>query len=153
MSTYIESAIAGLGGIARTRELLALDIDWEWLRMGSNYGSLVKVRKGWWATTGSSPLVIEGRRAGGRLACVSALEHHGELATSEESWIVHIEVRRNASRIQSHRDPDSKTIVHWVGGPSGGDNAAVSTRAAFKQVQECRNLGARAIALDRVQHC
>ena len=151
--TRLEQVIAGLGGIAPTWALLAEGFDPELLAIGSRYGYLVKVRKGWWATMDTPPLVIEARKGGGRLTCVSALEHYGILELSAASSDVHVYVRHGSSRLRSTRDLDVTTVVHWARARAGGDFGAVSVASARRQANECRNLGARAIPLESVYAC
>ena len=77
-------------GLVRTSELLAAGDEPEWIRISRNYGRLIHVRKGWWALPGTPAVVLAAWRAGGRLACVSALSFHG--ATLEIGDMLHIEV-------------------------------------------------------------
>lgn len=119
------------GGLVRTGELLAAGDDPEWIRMARNYGTLVQVRKGWWALPGTPAEVMAAWRAGGRLACVSALAFHG--ATIDLRDNLHIEV---AARSKGARRPG--VVVHWSSDQTSGDRGAVSIEVAARQAKQCR---------------
>ena len=138
----IEASIARKGGIARTAQLLAEKHEWDWLRIAAMYGNrIIHVRKGWWATADTHPVIIEARRAGGRLACVSALAmYEGSAPTST----VHIEVARHSSRRRNLLPAERAVVVHRPGRPSWGNEAVVSYNAARLQAAECRGLSAEA---------
>ena len=95
-------------GLVRTRELVGVGIDEEWIRIARNYGKLIHVRQGWWALPGTPEMLLRAWRAGGRLACVSALAFHG--VSLELGDHLHIEVSaaskgalRQASRCREAR--------------------------------------------------
>jgi hypothetical protein len=128
------------GGIARTCELL--DDGWwpEIIRIASDYGVIVRVRKGWYALPGVDKRAIEARRIGGRLACVSALVHHGELPAHEGP--LHVEVVATAARL---RNPGG-AVIHWAkershDGARDGDHVgtrlAVTVQRAAAQAARC----------------
>ncbi len=118
------------GGLARTADLLKSGIATEMIRVFASYGLLVHVRQGWWATKNTSPSAISARRAGGRLACVSALAHYGVV---EQPELLHIALSRSA------RPPlISGVVVHWSRRDLGGDRAAVSIKEAEEQARVCR---------------
>ena len=134
----LEAAIVRRGGIARTGAILAGGQDWEWLRIAAAYGKrIIHVRKGWWATCDTPLPVIEARMAGGRLACISALDlFDGRPA----SGALHIEVERNSSRRTSLLPPERRIIVHRPARRSDGGDASVTREAAVAQAAKCRGL-------------
>lgn len=80
-------------------------------------GSLVRVRKGWYAFPGLDPTIEQAFRVGGVLACATAAVSHG-------LWVprfsgLHVSVPANASRLRDRerhdlRLPDGgNTVVHW----------------------------------------
>ena len=132
--TSMERVIIENGGLATTAELLAANIEWDWLRIAAMYGSsIIHVRKGWWGTSDTDEAVIDARRAGGRLACISALG----LSTSGD---LHIEVERNKARRRNLLPADRNVIVHRPLRASPGNNARVTQAAARRQAQTCRGL-------------
>jgi hypothetical protein len=135
MVKTVHEAIASLGGLARTSELLAAGFDDEWIRIAGRYGRIIDAGWGWWATKEVSPLVLQARRAGGRLACVSALQHHG-LQLPDNAGL-HISIERGARRPR-----DDTVIVHWSRTPLAGDRHAVSIAVAIRQARACRGVRA-----------
>ena len=138
----IEASINRRGGLARTRDLLADGHDPQWLRVASSYGRrIIRVRKGWWATRDTHPLVIDARRAGGRLACLSALAmFDGSVAPRE----LHIEVERHSSRRRIAFPLRATILVHRPLRRSPGNEATVTRGAAVAQAAKCRGLSPEA---------
>lgn len=118
-------------GLARTRELVAIGIDGEWIRIARNYGALIHVRQGWWALPGTPEVLLRAWRTGGRLACVSALAFHEVVLDVGDQ--LHIEV---AAASKGARQPG--TCVHWSTSQSNGDRRAVSVEVAWRQATRCR---------------
>lgn len=126
-----EVALSQCGGVASRRQLLAMGVNPDWLDMGLYYRRILRVRIGWYALPGTSYAVLAAVRAGGRLTCVSALEHH---AGREPQHPLHVAVPRNA-------DPDRLgpgIVAHWMRGRIDGTNAAVSPELARRQAERCR---------------
>lgn len=118
-------------GLVRTRELVGVGVDEEWIRIARNYGKLIHVRQGWWALPGTPEMLLRAWRAGGRLACVSALAFHG--VSLELGDHLHIEV--SAASKGALR---SGVCVHWSSSQSNGDRRAVSVEVALRQASRCR---------------
>lgn len=118
-------------GLVRTVELLEIGTDTEILRWLDGYGALVHVRQGWWARPGSPDRLLRAWRAGGRLACVSALAFHGyQLELGEP---LHIELPASS---RGPREPG--VIAHWSRDQRNGDRRAVSIEVALRQASRCR---------------
>ena len=118
-----------MGGLAQTRELYAAGFWQSLLQWSKWYGTIVHVSKGWWATPGTPQLAIEARRAGGRLACVSALQLYGE---HEGDGALHVQFKR------SSRGPRHPLVVpHWSRKEQPGSRLAVSLEVARQQAQNC----------------
>ncbi len=132
MATLFER-IEALGGVITTRELARIGYGKDVLVRALSVKTLVRARRGWYVPKGTPDDVLEAVRAGGRLACVSALAHHGFFATRQPA--LHIEVPANASRL---RRSDRDLVVHWVARPSAGDRRSVSIAAALGQATQCR---------------
>ncbi len=126
--------------MASTAQLHALGLDDMDIRISTWYGTLVRVRRGWYAQPHADPAAVEACRLGGRLACVSALKYHGEEVADDGR--LHIEVPANAV-------PRPETVgndavrVHWARHPSPGDQAAVDAVAAHRQAGRCAARTAR----------
>ncbi len=121
-------------GLVRTRELLAIGYEDETIRISRNYGALISVRQGWWALPGTPEVLMQAWRAGGRLACVSALAYHG--VALELGDQLHVEVAaasKGALRSGVH--------VHWSSSQCNGDRRAVSVEVALKQARRCSTSG------------
>jgi hypothetical protein len=154
--------ISARGGIVTRRELL--DAGWtpDEVYFGREYGNLRRIRHGWYAASDLPPLVRLGWAAGGPLACVSALLHHGVLApvASENAQrSIHIALPSHGNRLRTRTGVTDGVIVvtHW--GDEGRREAlapvprwreadpalattvrhAVSVELAREQLAHCRN--------------
>lgn len=128
--------MADAGGIASTRDLHRWGLDDVTIRLLVGYGrSLIRVRRGWYALPGTSQAVRDACRWGGRLACASALLHHGVRA--DEGGRLHVELPANA--VIRREAGDLGTVrLHWARRGSPGDRAAVDVNAAHRQLLACR---------------
>ena len=127
--------IALFGGIATTAELLRGDFSPVEIRLWHDYGRIVRVRKGLWANLDVSRDVVLAARVGGRLACVSALEHHGVIPSQLMSNDIHVDLSRSASRLR--RLSDRGVVLHWSRAERDGDRQAVSVEVAREQARQC----------------
>lgn len=132
--------IDSLGGLASMAQLLLRDHWREEIEIAVTYGSLIRVRKGWYALPSEPEVVLRAWRVGGRVACVSAVAHHqGETHTGA----LHVEVAGNTARLRSPTDrrrpltDRDNVVVHWARKPSPGDVRAVNLDAARRQAQQC----------------
>lgn len=133
-----EPAIRRLGGIASRRELLRgshlSETDF-WFAI--HYRRLDRIRQGWYA---ASDLPADARaawKAGGPLACVSALAHYGTLVPSEvDDHALHISLPANG---HVARDAPDGLVVHWSTADwHSGSRRAVSLAVALRQARGCR---------------
>ncbi len=126
------------GGIASVADLHAMGLTDVDIRMFAGYGSLVRVRRGWYATPDTHPDVVEACRLGGRLACRSALELNGEAHDDDsDDDRLHIEGPANSvSRLAP--DERDRVRVHWARRPSSGSRGVVSAEAARRQAVACQ---------------
>ncbi|HEY8914434.1 hypothetical protein [Lacisediminihabitans sp.] len=144
----VQTIIRELGGIARLSELGSHGYSPEIIGLLVDYGRIIRVRKGWYANTDSDDALIRAWRVGGRLACVSALAHHG--LGEPDPLALHVSVPRTASRLRTahnHRErlaehPDPAIIVHWTRRPVPGDRSAVDVEFAREQAAGCGSSGA-----------
>ena len=125
----VEKRIRALGGLARTSELYALDYWQSLLQWSKWYGTIIHVSKGWWAAPDTPELAIAARRAGGRLACVSALQLYGE---SEGDGLLHVALERSSKK---PRDP--AVVALWSRRALPGTRLAVSVETARRQAALC----------------
>lgn len=126
--------LAAAGGVASAGDLHAMGLSDVDIRLFAGYGSLIRVRRGWYASPDADPLVVEACRFGGRLACVSALAFRGELVN--HAGRLHIELPANAI-VRVPDDQRARVRMHWARHPSPGDRAAVGVEAARRQALAC----------------
>lgn len=111
------TALLRSGGVVKTEQFLREGTTQRELSRAVIAGSLLRVRKGWYALPGLTPSVEQAFRVGGVLACANAAAVHG-------LWVphfrgLHVGVSDQASRLrdreQYHRRladaPD--VVVHW----------------------------------------
>lgn len=152
----MEPAIRRHGGIASRAELLAAGWTPTDLWLADRFGDLDRIRRGWYA---SSELPDDARaawRAGGPLACVSALLHLGMLAPAEgdEELGLHIALAANGHRHQQACDDARSTplvVPHWsTSDRCSGTRLSVSPAVALRQARGCtRAVRARVRSLPR----
>ena len=130
-----EEKIRRLGGLAESRDLYSHPDDREFLRIAHRYGRIVHVCRGWWATHDTPVDAIDARRAGGKLACVSAVRFYRGDGASLPGEIIHVAVPRNASRLRGRSKRE--VIYHWCGAETGGSILAVSLELAQAQMARC----------------
>ena len=119
------------------------------LRLWSDYGRIVKVRKGVYVERATSPDVVEALRVGGRLACISAAVHLGLIGGRRRS--LHISVPREMSRLRTRHNarlrladfPDDSVVLHWSRAAPDGDRQSVSPDTALSQMSRCAHPDAR----------
>lgn len=122
-----------LGGIATTAELLKAGYSRRIIEAVIGYGRVIRVRRGVYALRELPPEVLAACRIGGRLACVSALAHHGIIPRPDGA--LHVEVAANASRL---RMPVDDVVLHWASAAPDGTRLAVGVGAALAQSARCR---------------
>ncbi|MBA4248895.1 MAG: hypothetical protein C0444_11490 [Microbacterium sp.] len=128
------------GGIASRRELLAAGwTDTEfWFAL--RYRNLDRIRQGWYA---ASDLPTDARaawRAGGPLACVSALRRYGLLPPGEDAAGVARETLHICLPAGGRvgRDAPEGLVVHWsTADRYSGTRQAVSPAVALRQACAC----------------
>jgi hypothetical protein len=128
--TTIHDRIEMLGGVAAMRELVRFGHDREVILMAAEARRIIRVRQGWYAVPGNHWAVEAAWRAGGRLACVSALAYFGFIEHPDE---LHIAVKGNADR----RRDATGAVTHWCRADPGGDRKAVSLGVAVRQASRC----------------
>ena len=94
--------VRSLGGLAQTRELLAVGVTSHQLTEVVRRGGLFRARQGWYALPDAREDFVRAVRVGGRLAGASAAASYG-LATPHE-YPLHVQVPRRASRLRSQHD-------------------------------------------------
>jgi len=141
---FARDRLARFDGMARARELDAAGVDRDRRDIGVMYGSLLKVRKGWYADPDLPETVREAWRIGGRVACVSALRLLGvdDLAGGESEESLHVELPRGASRLRLS-SPGVTIVRHWTRHPAGENRFVVPLEIARRQAGRCRASGRR----------
>jgi very-short-patch-repair endonuclease len=147
----VAAMVDSLGGMAQKRQLVRLGARDHDLTRAVRDRSVLRVRNGWYTTSGGSEPAVRAVRVGGRLTGLAAIEDAG-------GWVVRtprleIAVPRNAARLRSpwnrrrrrsRRDP---AVVHWDAEP-GGTATRVSTAAALRHVILHESLETAVAAVD-----
>lgn len=118
-------------GLVRTSELLAIGDDHETIRILRNYRKVIRVRQGWWALPGTPDDLMLAWRAGGRLACTSALAFHGQILDLGHPLHVEFAHASKGPRVAG-------VVPHWSRRTANGDRRAVSIEVAKRQATQCR---------------
>lgn len=126
----IERLVADYGGVIATFQFY--EHWWQsMLQQLVGYGTLIRVRRGWYATAQTPAAIVRACRAGGRLGCVSALEWRDGEPIADP---LHVVVPRNSGRLAEQPG----VILHWIDDFRDGDNGAVGTHTAQSQAARCR---------------
>jgi hypothetical protein len=144
---FVLDAIDSCGGIASTSQLRARGISRWILDITVMHGRVIRVRKGRWANPTVPPAAMDAHRVGGRLACVSALVHHGVIEDS--GFDLHVALPANASRLRKARLGTRAVVRHWSRREVAGDRLAVSVEVAWAQFALCRGVAGRDVRLRR----
>ncbi len=143
---FVLDALEKRGGLATTGELARLGVDRQRLDIAFMYRRIVRVKRGVWALPSVPREVLEAHRAGGRLACVSALAFHGLIEDTQTG--LHIAA---PSWVTNWRSPQRSehVVAHWSRRPTPGDCLAVSAETAWAQFALCRAVAGRDVRLRR----
>ncbi len=104
-------------------------------------GRLIRVRRGHYATAGTSEPVIRALRVGGRLGCVSELRHRKIWVLDDE--LLHVQVAEHASDLHDpdHADAelsaDAGIRLHWHDEVATGDPGHASVLDALADASRC----------------
>jgi len=110
------------------------------------YRRVLRVKKGLWAVPGFAPEALPALRAGGRLACVSALVFLGEI--DDAGFELHLAAPLGVTSWHPHRR--SRDVVrHWSRSPLPGNRLAVDSDTAWAQFALCRAVAGRDVQLRR----
>jgi hypothetical protein len=143
---FVINAITECGGLATTSELVARGVDRQQLDIAVMYRRVLRVRKGLWATLDFSPAALPALRAGGRLACVSALVFYG--AIEDAGFDLHVSAPLGVT--SWHPARQRRVVVrHWSRRALPGDRLAVSAETAWAQFALCRAVAGRDVRLRR----
>lgn len=145
------------GGIVAAREFAEEGIDADHLRILRDFGSLRRIRKGWYCHPALPTVNVIAWSIGGPLACVSALVHHGVLTEDEilASEGLHVRIPAHGSpRIRDsalerlaanlgERSLGAPPTLHWDAPERSSDRTSVDLETALEQARHCRPLLAR----------
>ncbi|KQV25707.1 hypothetical protein [Yonghaparkia sp. Root332] len=137
----LDDYLSACGGIVSFAELRSLGYDEDLLRVALGRRRLVRLRHGWYGTPDLPQDVRRGWAAGGPLACISALVHHGLVRADDsrhDPRVVHISIRRHGRTPATiGRDAVGLGIVRHYG-EVGPDRRVVSDAIARRQLARCR---------------
>lgn len=156
----VTATLAAFDGVAQRRELVGAGLTGKQLAAGVHLGSVIRVRKGWYALPGADPDVIQAVRVGGRLACVSAGRYYG-WATPEFPGL-HVSLAPNASRLRAPPAPAHRMIgggtlgltLHWADRDPNGvlSRLVTSRRETVLHIGYCQSAEYAVAAYDSFLH-
>lgn len=139
----LDPLIRRLGGIASRGELLAAGWTPTDLWFADQWGALDRIRRGWYAAHDLPDDARAAWRAGGPLACVSALVHHGVIPSAEEDDALGLHISLAADGHLPAFDPElgpapGLVVAHWnTSDRLSGTRLAVSPAVALCQALSC----------------
>lgn len=98
-------------------------------------GSLVRLRRGIYATPSACGPLRTAAAHGGALACVTAARHLGLWVLCEDDS-VHVWMR-GSGHSHHHGSPDCTCIEHWDAGPASAGLGAPSVPRVLRQILAC----------------
>jgi len=107
-------------------------------------GSLVRVRRGVYATREACDEVVAAAAHGGTLGCESAARHHG-LWVLDEGAGLHVWMHDDRHQ---HPHPDCSCTTHWDGGSSASAFSLPSIPKVLLQIFRCRGAESFFVALE-----
>lgn len=126
------------GGIVRRSDFLVAGWTADELRIAYGfYGRPERLRRGWYCVPELPDDVRRAWKAGGPLACVSAIQWHTGASVAGP---LHISMRRQTHRRRDERHSRSERqpVIHWDDLPPDSDNAwAVPLNLAREQARHC----------------
>jgi len=127
---FVENSIRKRGGLVRTWELAADGVTAEFVDLAVERGLIQRLRRGWYAAPDLDPAVASAIRIGGTLACLSALELHGQQRGDGRLHVA----------IGSGRRPKvgDDVVLHWTRTPIDRRLPAVSREEAERQAARCK---------------
>lgn len=136
----VDRDAARFGGVLTTAELHRNDVPKTMIEIFVGW-KLFRIRRGWYGIPGLGDEVVRAVRVGGRVGCLSALAHHGEVPLPRQ---LHVAVRANAAGFRSPDDPNlpldvvrDGVVLHWMRRADTGDRQAVGLYAARQQAAKC----------------
>lgn len=152
--------LAHCHGIAQRQELISSGVTGGQLTAAVATGTVIRVRKGWYALPDADPQLVRATRVGGRLACISAADHYG-WATPQSPGL-HVRLRENAARLRSPDNsqqrmpghPTAGTVLHWGAPLDLGDHSRLVTskRETVLQIAHCQSPELAVAAYDSFLH-
>ena len=138
----VEQALRGRGGIASTATLEESGVSARQVERSAAHGTIERLRRGWYAVPDASEPVVRAVRAGGALACVSALAAMGVWTMPDAR--LHVVIPRGTrttsrTNVRLHRSDRERT-----GFPVETPAAALETALA------CVDLRASVVLVDSV---
>lgn len=147
-----------LGGVASRAAILAAGVTaWE-LGAACHAGTVIRIRRAWYALPGADPAVAAAVRVGGMLTCTSLLRSEGVWAPGSGEDL-HVSVAANASRLRSARsrrvpltvEPDG-VVLHWRRRDGATSVARDSIVGALHELGDCADREGMIAAIDSALH-
>lgn len=143
------------GGLIATYELHAAGYGRASIRRAVEVGTLIRVRKGWYASPGLPTPILRAARVGGRITCLSAMSLHGIWAYP--CTALHVAVSADASRlrrptsIMRRLEVGDDVRVHWRL-PRSDARLILSPGDSLADLLRCQPPDIAATAVDSALH-
>lgn len=140
----VEAVLAPLGGIGTRATLVSAGVPVRAIARSVRNGSLLSVRRGWYALPDAPSVVIQAVRVGGALTSVSAGLHFG-LWTLDDG-LLHVAVPEHGSRLRSpvdralplSLDASARVCLHWRKPSHAAPTAVAPIIATLMHAIECQ---------------
>jgi len=153
---HVLTSIVSRGGLAATHELYADGFTRADLALAVRRKTLIRVRQGWYAASGTHPTVLAAIRVGGHASCLTGLKLHGFWTPPSDE--IHVRVAAHASRLRTPRDSRRRleaahpgVRIHWRDIESAG-RLMLSPLDCLVDLLLCQNIEVVLMVADSVLH-
>lgn len=149
----VVDAIHSLGGVAHLDALRERGAGRAAVLAARRAGTVVQVRRAWYALRTADPDLISAVRVGGALTCVSAARQHGLWHVRDDGRL-HVAMSGNAARLRPLDDTevpataDPRLHLHWRERTWSPGRALQSIDDVLRHVVECQSLDRAVAVLD-----
>lgn len=151
-------AVSRTGGVARSSELREFGCSKSSIATAVAHGSVVRIRRGWFALPGLPDLIMRAHRVGGRPACASVADSAGLWMLTRP--VLHVEVARADSRFRLQHDANvargasvrNDVVLHWTDRDTSTQRLGQPLPTALRQMLTCADELEAVCAVDSAIH-